>query len=63
MYDPSYYRSQADRVRRLAGVPTDRETQNTLREMAQDYLDLAEDLERGAIEIRHPELMPQNRHR
>jgi hypothetical protein len=28
--------------------------------MAQDYTDIAEDLETGAVEIRHPELMPQN---
>jgi hypothetical protein len=28
--------------------------------MAQDYEDLAEDLENGAIEIRHPELLPQH---
>src|SRR5205809_5909907 len=63
MHDPSYYRSQAERARRLALVPTDRGTQNTLLQMAQDYLDLVEDLESGAIEIRHPELMQQNRHR
>jgi hypothetical protein len=61
MQDPSYYRSQAARARRLALVPNDRETQDTLLQMAQDYLDLVEDLERGAIEIRHPELMPQTR--
>src|SRR5436189_4668550 len=59
MHDPSYYRSQAERARRLALVPTDRGTQNTVLQMAQDYLDLVEDLESGAIEIRHPELMPQ----
>jgi hypothetical protein len=28
---------------------------------AQDYDNFAEDLENGAIEIRHPELMPQRR--
>jgi len=61
MYDVSYYREQADRARRLAKVPTDRETQDMLRQMAQDYTDIAEDLETGAIEIRHPELMPQTR--
>jgi hypothetical protein len=61
MHDPSYYRSQAARARRLALVPSDRETQDTLLQMAQDYLDIAVDLERGAIEIRHPELMPQTR--
>jgi hypothetical protein len=30
-----------------------------LMQMAQDYRDIAEDLENGAIEIRHPERMPQ----
>jgi hypothetical protein len=30
--------------------------------MARDYSEIAEDLERGAIEIRHPELLPQRRH-
>jgi len=34
-----------------------------LRKMAQDYRDIAQDLENGAIEIRHPELMPQSGHR
>jgi hypothetical protein len=61
MYDPSYYRSQAERARPLALAPTDRETQERLRRMAQDYLEIAEDLESGAVEIRHPELMPQTR--
>jgi hypothetical protein len=27
--------------------------------MAREYDDLAEDLDSGAIEIRHPELLPQ----
>jgi hypothetical protein len=63
MHDPSYYRSQAARVRRLVMVPSDRETQETLQRMAQDYLDIAVDLESGAVEIRHPELMPQKQQR
>ena len=63
MHDPDYYRSQAERARRLALVPSDRGTQDTLLQMAQDYLDIAVDLERGAIEIRHPELMPQKQQR
>ena len=61
MYQSSYYREQAERARRLAKVPTDRETQDMLRQMAQDYADIAEDLENGAVEVRHAELMPQNR--
>jgi hypothetical protein len=28
--------------------------------LAQDYDDIAVDLEAGAIEVRHPERMPQN---
>jgi hypothetical protein len=58
MHDPSYYRDQAERARRFAMEPTDRETKDRLREMAQEYLDIAEDIERGAAEIRHPQLIP-----
>jgi hypothetical protein len=29
---------------------------------AQDYEDIAQDIEMGAIEIRHPELLPQRNH-
>jgi hypothetical protein len=60
MRDPSYYRDQAERARRLAMEPTDRETKERLRELARDYLEIAEDLEHGAAEIRHPELLPQS---
>jgi hypothetical protein len=35
--------------------------QEVLQQMARDYDEIVEDLERGAIEIRHPELMPQER--
>jgi hypothetical protein len=61
MYDASYYREQAERALRLARVPTDSETQEALQRMARDYEEIAEDLESGAIEIRHPDLMPQSR--
>jgi hypothetical protein len=56
MNDPSYYREQAKRARRFAMEPTDLETKHRLREMAQEYLDIAEDIENGAAEIRHPEM-------
>ena len=36
-------------------------TSKNLWQIAFDYDDIAEDLETGAVEIRHPELMPQNR--
>jgi hypothetical protein len=52
MLDAAYYRAQAERARRLATVPTDRETKETLKRMAQDYSDIAEDLELG-VEAKH----------
>ena len=38
-----------------------REDVAILEQVAQEYDDIVEDLETGAIEIRHPELMPQRR--
>jgi hypothetical protein len=61
MYDPSYYRDQAERARRLAGAVTDGEVAVALCQAARDFDDIAEDMERGATEIRHPERMPQTR--
>jgi hypothetical protein len=59
MQDAAYYRAQAARARRMArGQRADIE--DSLRQIAVDYDDIAEDLESGAIEFRHPELMPQN---
>jgi hypothetical protein len=29
-------------------------------ELAQDFDEIAEDLEKGAVEVRHPDRMPQN---
>jgi hypothetical protein len=59
MHDPGYYRARAERARRLARSITNGEAEKLLLQMAQEYEDLAEDLERGAVEIRHPELLPQ----
>jgi hypothetical protein len=59
MQDASYYRKQAERARRLARVTTDRPISESLARMAQDYSEIADDLERGAIAVRHPNLMPQ----
>jgi hypothetical protein len=57
MRSPSYYRDQAERARRLARSVTDRErAKGILSQVAQEYDELAEDLEGGAGEIRHPEL-------
>jgi hypothetical protein len=60
MHEAAYYREQAERARRLANH-ADGEMYASLLRIAQDFDDSAEDLEVGAIEIRHPELLPQNR--
>jgi hypothetical protein len=60
MYDPSYYRQQAERAARLSDRTHDKEAAEVLASMARDFTEIAEDLEKGAVEIRHPELMPQN---
>lgn len=61
MYEPGYYRQQAERARRLSRGITDHEVSRLLGVMARDFEEIADDLERGAIEVRHPELMPQVR--
>jgi hypothetical protein len=63
MKDVAYYRERAAQARRLARSVHQRDLHQTLRDMAQGYEDIAEDLENGAVEIRHPELMPQREHR
>ena len=51
----SYYRERADHLRRLAEMTRDLE--GVVRSLAQDYDETAEDLEAGATEARHPELL------
>jgi hypothetical protein len=58
MQEAGYYREQAERARRLACGLIQRDAE-MLERLARDLDDIAEDLERGAIDIRHPELMPQ----
>ena len=60
MNNTAYYREQAERARRLANH-ADGEMHTALEAAARDFDDIAEDLEKDAIEIRHPELMPQTR--
>jgi hypothetical protein len=55
----SYYRGQAARARRLASAVGNRETEALLSRIAEEYDDTAADVESGAIEIRHPELIPR----
>jgi hypothetical protein len=53
----SYYRERADHLRRLAEMTWQRDLEGVVRSLAQDYDETAEDLEAGAIEVRHPELL------
>ena len=56
-----YYRHQAAKARRLASKVTDERAAEILKQTARDYEEIAEDLEKGADEIRHPDLMPQTK--
>jgi hypothetical protein len=62
MHRALFYREQAERARRLAGAQTQGDTKALLNRVAQEYDELAEDLENGGVEIRHPELLPQRNH-
>jgi hypothetical protein len=53
----SYYRERADHLRRLAEMTWQRDLEGVVRSLAQDYDETAEDLETGATEARHPELL------
>jgi hypothetical protein len=58
MQDAAYYRRRAERVRQLARN-TSESVYDELMQLAQDFEDIADDLLHGAVEIRHPELLPQ----
>ena len=60
MHDAAYYREQAERLRHLARQ-TNAVIAHDLERLAIDFDDIAEDLELGAIEIVHPDLLPQRR--
>jgi hypothetical protein len=59
MRELGYYRAEAARARRLANSINHPEARDALLKMAKDYEEIAVDLERGAIEVKHPERMPQ----
>ena len=61
MHPSHYYRDQARLARRLSGMVYQSDVRKTLDRVARDFDELAEDLETGAVEVRHPELMPQQR--
>ncbi len=62
MQSAHYYREQASLASRLAKGVTTPETAALLGRLAQDFHDIAVDLERGLINIKHPELLPQRDH-
>ena len=62
MQSPQYYREHAARARRLAAAMSVPDVIETLERLARDYEDIATDLENGAVEIVHPERMPQQDH-
>jgi hypothetical protein len=62
MHSAKYYREQAAHARELSGKVHQDELREKFERVAEDYDDIAEDLETGAVEIRHPELLPQLKH-
>jgi hypothetical protein len=61
MRSSAYYREQAARARRWARGVSNRELTDTLDRIARDFDHIAEDLERGLVEIVHPAELPQRR--
>jgi hypothetical protein len=52
-----YYRNRAEQIQRLADAVWQPDLKEMLRGTAQDYDEVAEDIEAGATEICHPELL------
>jgi hypothetical protein len=62
MMKPGYYREQASLARRLARGIGNVELIRHLDAMARDFDELADDIDDGAIGVRHPErLSPKQR--
>ena len=61
MDSPLYYRTQASIARLLAYKVTNENISAILRQTAQDYDGIAEDLESGVVEVRHPDPLRQQR--
>ena len=55
----SDYRKQADHARQLAEATWQDNLEEILRRVARDFDEIAEDIEAGATEVRHPELLRQ----
>jgi hypothetical protein len=62
MMDAPYYREQAERARLwAANLPNHEDVRKGLLDIARDFDDIVADLESGAVDVRHPERMPQLR--
>jgi hypothetical protein len=62
MHPPGYYREQDERARRIARLKHQPDINQTLLRMAEDFEDIACDVETGTVDVlRHPELLPQLR--
>ena len=58
---PGDYRDMAERARRLAGMAHQPRVRETLQRAARDFDEIAEDIEVGAAEVRHRELLLKTR--
>jgi len=54
----SYYREQADHAGQLAEATWQDNLKELLRRLARDFDESAENIEAGARDARHPELLP-----
>jgi hypothetical protein len=55
----AHYRDEANHARQLADATWQPDLEDMLRHLAKDYDEIAEDIETGAIEIRHAELLDE----
>jgi len=60
MEEISYYLEQAARARRLSAETAQAEIRERLARLAQQYDQLADDIQQGAVDVRHPELRQEN---
>jgi hypothetical protein len=56
MHPSQYFREQAQRARRLAGMTHQLDVRRDLLKAAQDFDEIAEDIDAGAGEVPHPEM-------
>ena len=59
MVDVPYCRERANHLRRLAEMTWQGDLEVLLHRLAEEYEETAEDLEAGASDVRHPELLSE----